>query len=372
MQLEPIIKQYQACLPMLTDDFSNKLSISSISNTSQVATVETTTDHGLSVNDFVTMGNVYSPVIIDTANESATEINFLTVTPHDLSKSDRAPADQNQMVRITSDSSPFDELYLLKSVGNRRRFIVERTTQPALPVGETLSLQEQAVIGFNGLKQVISVPTSTSFTYNMDFDFPSPNYVVGAFVSVGQRISGGIDIDLIQASYTKQLNEQLWLFVTPIQSAANKDRRTPLDSQSTQSQQGDFRQRVIDGFETYVFVPNKGEIVTKTNARFAYDVAQDLRPSIFKCVLGLNFDSGLACQGQEVITYNGDGPFLYNGTYYIHRFSFQLVLDITPDDTARDEFTRAFRTIMVTHKNQFSDITTYTSQIDLDEQPETS
>ena len=369
MKLQPIIEQLTTVLPVLSPYFSSRLDIDSISSAAQIATVTTTTAHGFSVGDVVTMANVVSPVEIDTAVEGATQVEFLTVTPHDLTLSPTAPKDQTQMVRITS--ATFDEEYKLTAVKNRFRFIVERTTQPSLPA-ETLSLQEQAIQGFNGLKTIDTVPDTTSFTYAMDFDFPSPNFTEDSFVASGTRISGAIDIGVAQDSYTKQSNESLWAFVLPQPSEANKDRRNPTDSQSNQSKQGDFRQYLTDGFDIYIFVPNKGDVLTKTNGRFAWDLVQDIRPSILKSVLGLSFPSGLACAGQEIINYNGDGFFAYNGAVYIHRFSFQLSLQITKDDTATEEFTRAFRDINMSQKNQFSDITTYTAEIDLDEEPETS
>jgi len=368
MIIEPIIKHLHSCLPVKSPYFSSRIQVVSVDKIGLIATVTTATDHGLSVGNFVTVGDVLSPIEIESAVETATEIDFKCVTPHDLTLSPTAPKDQNQMVRITGSS--FDEKYLLTKVTNRFRFTVKKDSQPALPVSDTLFLQEQSAIGYNGLKQVIDVPSSTSFTYELDFDYPAPNFTEDSYIATGVRISGGIDIDTVTESYTKQQEEELWLFVTPQDAEPNKDRRTPVDAQSTQSVQGDFRQRIIDGFEVYIFVPNKGSALTNTNGRFAWDLVQQIKPDLFQCLLGLTFDSGLACQGQEIITYNGDGFFSYNGSYYIHRFSFQNVIDITKDDTANEVFTRAFRDIMVEHKNQFSEITTYNSEINLDDEPE--
>ncbi|MCK4962082.1 MAG: hypothetical protein KAS19_06335 [Anaerolineales bacterium] len=370
MELAPIIQQLQTTLPDLSPYFSETLSIDSISVSGTTATVTTNVNHNLAQDEFVTITGVLVPVEVSTWTEigtPVTQIEVVTATEHDFTLSPRAPKDQNQQVRITSAS--FDQTYTLIGVPNRNKIILRQDSQPTAPA-ETLYVQEQFSRGYNGLKQITNIVSPTEFDYELESALAEPNFTTDSTVKARTRISGGIDIDTVTSSYTKQEENDLWLFVLPQESVSNKSRRTPIDAQSTSGQQGDFRQYILDGFEIYIFVPNKGNALTDTNGRFAWDLVQQIRPSIFQSVLGLSFDSGLACQGEEVITYLNDAYFDYNGAFYVHRFAFQLSIEITKDDIANPDVTRAFRDILVTHRNQFSDVTTYTSEIDLDVEPE--
>ena len=78
MKLAPIVNHLRRYLPLVTDAFSDTLSINTINIDSQgLVTVETTTDHGLSNNQSVVLTGVESRLIIDT---SLTEIDGNTVT----------------------------------------------------------------------------------------------------------------------------------------------------------------------------------------------------------------------------------------------------------------------------------------------------
>lgn len=362
MNTEDIIFKLQSRLPEKSPYFSDRLDIVGITVVGTTVTVATALDHDLSTGDQVLMGGVVSPVEIDSFVVGATETTITTVADHDLTLNPSVPYDLTQQIQITGTG--FDESYLLVEVPNRRTFVIENGV--ALPA-TVVFLQEQGV-GYNGLKTV-TVTSSTTFTYELDFVTPEPNHFDSSYVYKGMRISGAVSIDVIEQSYSAQELDNVWAFVVLGEFSANKDRRTDDDAISTEGRQNDFRQKIIQNFDIFLYVPNKGDVLTKTNGRAGRDLIEEIRVPLFQSILGDSLQSPLNAQGERVVTYTGDAPFLYNSSYYVHQVGFQQVVEITAADTAIESFNRAFRDIDVTHRNQFSDLTVYTSFIDLDDEP---
>lgn len=362
MNTEDIIFKLQSRLPEKSPYFSDRLDIASITLAGSTVTVATAIDHNLNTGDLVLMGGVLSPVEIDSFVVGATETTITTVTDHDLTLNSSIPYDLTQQVQITGTG--FDESYLLVDVPNRRTFVIKNGV--ALPA-TVVFLQEQGA-GYNGLKTV-TVTSATTFTYELDFVTPEPNHLDSSYVYKGMRISGAVSIEVIEQSYSAQELDNVWAFVVLGEFSANKDRRTDDDAITTEGRQNDFRQKIIQNFDVYLYIPNKGNILTDTNGRAGRDLVEAIRVPLFQSILGENLESPLNAQGERVVTYTGDAPFLYNGAYYIHQIGFQQVVEITAADTAIESFNRAFRDIDVTHRNQFSDLAVYTSFIDLDDEP---
>jgi len=367
MKNEDIINQLQGRLPVLSPYFSNQYSITSIYSAGSTATVTTSADHGLTTGDYVVINGVVTPTVVGTYTEVATEIEFNTLTDHDLTLNTGVIQDKSQKVLITG-SGGYSHSFRLKSVANRKKFVVYRDGEASLPA-ETFSLQESSLQGFNGSFIVTSTPSTTTFTYETYFTLPDPTIYVNAIAATAARVSGAITVETAMQSYTSQGVTDLWLFVVLNDNQANKDRMNLNDAFSTQGRQMDFRQKMISGFSLYVFVPNKGDILTKTNGRAARDIIEDIRVPLFQSVLGIDFDSGLCAGGQNATTYAGDGFLDYNDAFYVHEFNFQQVVEITSGDTAINGFSRAFRDVDVKIKNQFSDSTEYTAGVDLDDEP---
>lgn len=367
MKTEEVILILQSRLPVLSPFFSTRIQIQSVTKSEVIATVVTSSPHGLTPGDLVTVGNVSTPVVVDDFVETLEEIKFQTLTSHDLTFNESAPLDREQDVRIIG-SLGYSGSFRLTRVPNRITFFVDRNGAPALP-GETFSLQETFIYGFNGLKEVLTVPAPNTFTFELSFDLPAPNWTEEAFICARPRISGAVTIEQIIESYTEQPLDNLWSFVVLGDYQANKDRFNMNDALATQGRQADFRQKIITNFSVFVFVPNKGNILTDTNGRAARDVIEDIRSPLFESLLGIDLGSSLKAQGQGIVTYAGDSFYLYNGAFYVHEFKFQQVIEITSGDTAIRDVDRAFRDISVIHKNQFDELSVYLSDIDLDSDP---
>ena len=366
MKSQDIIAQMAATLPRNSGYFSNSCVPSSFSTSGGgLVTVTTSAPHKiLSVGDQVTISGVLTPVTITTATVNLDgTIDFVTATAHDLTLN---VVDPTTYVRITGTS--FDQTYQLIGVDSRYKFKVQVTTQPALPVG-TIKLQQAFLYGYNGKQTVLSIADASTFTFQLTEQFGNPVYYTGAKISTNIRVSGAISIDVITEAYTKQALDDMWAFVVLNDFTGNKDRMNPLDTNYATGISAEYRQRIIAGFNVYIIVPNKGEILTKTNGRAARDIIEDIRKPLFQSLLGIDFGSGLTSGGQNVCTWAGDRAYQYTGAYYIHEFSFQQVFDITYGDTAIVSDHRAFRDIDLSLKNQFSDLTAYTASINLDVNP---
>lgn len=367
MFIEPIVKQIAATLPRLTSFFSSNSQIVSFSTSGNLATIELTKEHGLSVGDEITVSNVKTPVQIDSfQNLGGNNWEAITVQDHDLTLN---AIDGIIEIQLTGNgyNPSYNELFVLTSVLNRKTFTFK--AEAFNPPAGNIYLQQSFLYAYNGLKQVVSVPSPIKLTYEINqADLLNP-FMAGAVVSYCHRISSAINPEIANRAYTKQSDGDLWLFVTPLDASPNKSRENLNDGITTQARQADFMQKVIDGFNLYIFVPNKGEIITDSNGRAAWDLIQMLKPSILRSVVGIDFQSGLAAQGQNVTVYNGDGQFDYLDSYYIHEFSFQQVLEITEKDTAIQVDDRAFRDVCLLLNNQFSEDSEYTALLNLDEKP---
>jgi len=365
MKTSDVISQIRAVLPTKTELFSTRLTITGVVKAGSVATFTTSAAHGLEASEYVTVSGVVTPIVIDTVTDLGDTYEIRTLTEHDLTL--HPTLDDAKTVQITGTA--YDQEFDLVDVPNRFRFVITKGSQPAFPVG-TIYLQQTAMIGYNGLKQVIAAPSTTTFTAAISFDLPQPNYVTGAYTYCRHRISGAISIDVVINSYTKQAADNLWLFVVLGDFGANKDRKNVNDAISTQGRQGDFCQKIIENFSVFVIVPNKGSVLTNTNGRAARDIIEDIRKPLLQSLLGIRFPISLAAPGQGIVTYAGDSFYLYNDAYYVHEFLFQQVVEITFGDTAIVEFDRAFRDVDMTIQNQFSDVSEYTALVNLDDEPE--
>ena len=368
MKTEQIILQLQSKLPSLSPYFSDRLQVIGMSKLSGTnVEIQTLTAHGLAVDDLITVGNIVSSVTVDTYTETATQITFTLLADHDFTYNANAPLDAGQVVKVYYAGVNYE--YRLKSVPNRRTLIVYVDDQDPIPLLLTIEIQQLFPYGWNGLKQVAAVPSSVLLQYDAGFDVSVTLGLAEGYICKSPRISGAVDIETLIRSYTEQPLDEVWAFVVLGSNAANNDRLNANDATTTQGRQSDFRQKIITNFSIFIFVPNKGEVLTKTNGRAARDLIEDLRLPIFQSILGVDLSADLYAQGQGIITYNGDAPVSYDGAVYIHEFKFQQVIEITSKDTAIRDFERAFRDISLIQTNQFDDLSVYTAAINLDEEP---
>ena len=364
-----VIEQLWKRLPRQSTNFTTNVNIVSISVAGLVATVTTATAHGLLINNLANVIGVSEPVEIDTVTDNAPTSNTFTITTltdHDLTKNQR---EVGIVVDARITGGAIDETFTVLAVTNRRSFTVTKGT--ATPAQGDF-LQQLFISGFNGLKQVVSVPTTTTFTYALTATLADPNLVEGS-ISGKHRISGAVNFEIAKAAYTRQDDNEYWLFVVIEDTSPNKDRKGTEDSSATRGTKQAFYQVVIEGFSLYLFIPNKGVTAQTAGGLIARDKAIDERAAVLSSILGIQFNPGLENPGQKVVTYDGDGAAEsdFGGAVYVHRFLFQQVTAITNQDTAVESDDRAFRDINfdITGLGIGDSAVSISADVDLDDTP---
>jgi hypothetical protein len=115
-----------------------------------------------------------------------------------------------------------------------------------------------------------------------------------------------------------------------------------------------------------LFIPTKDEIA----ARAARDAAEVMFRSLTKSLLFSSFNSQLYVGNQGTVQFRNHGSVSYQGTHYVHGYSFEQTVDLTFDDTVGEDVSVALRNIIYTLGPDFGtkeDI--LGADVDLDETP---
>lgn len=360
MKIADIITQLATVLPLLSTRYTEFVDVSTVSGDGATATVVTTAAHGLSVNSPVFITNVAIDTAITTVTVTANIATVETATDHDLTLG--WPPHATVTLSGFTDVSWNDSFPLL-SVPNRRKFTIDigALTTPTLNTNEVL--EELVTGGFNGPQKVLTVPDTTSFTFASTFSTDAS----GGEVVTQIRIAGAESGARAEGEYTKQPgDDDLWLFVTqPDTVNVSKDRHALGDAVSEQSANTAYELDLLDGFTVWCFVPAKNSKAGLGPSDIARDlVLRDLLLAIQRYKPA----SGLANDTPSRVVLRSHGPALYNGAFYVHQFVFEIPLRMSTDDTLTLANTVAFRDVSLTINNPES-ASVLTALVDLDEEP---
>jgi len=358
MKLADVTKQLQLLLPKYTGLLGDVLDISGIVATASVATIDTSKVHGLETGDAVVLANVGTNTPIIGVSQDGLIFTFTTGTDHDLTLD--SPDHENVTLDGFTDSA-WNDSFSLVDVPNRRSFKVQSVnTLPVLNGNEIL--QEIRSDGVNG-RQRVTVTTSTEFT--IDGTFLAANYS-GGTVNARVRVAGSITLKRAMDQYTKQNLSDIWAFVVMSDAQVSKDRNTKNDSDASLPTGTEMRQRVIDGFEVFLFINTTKDIA----ATDAVDIARhDLLLPILKSVYGAFFSSGLSGDSDFRTVFTNHGLVDYNKAVLVYAYQFQTLYDITDGDTVEPLDTRAYRDVDGTQAIGGDDTDDMTFTIDLDDTP---
>jgi len=361
LKASDVILQLYSKIPQYTDKFTVDAVLSSVTSVGLVATGATTTNHGLSIGDLVNITEIKTPVVISTLTRVDDILFCETATDHDLTE-----GYQENVEIADANEAEFNGTFTLLSVTNRRNFTLQTTDSGATTGTGTILGLDIGKDRYTGLKTVVSVPTVKTFTYALDIAIPSASSGTGV-ASVGFRISGSATLQRAVDSYTKQELEDLWMFVVLGSVTASKDRNINSDAIAVQNSGTDWKQQLIQPFSIHCFVSVGDEL----SARNIRDDFEDIAAFIFKSIVGVKFESGLAQGAYYKTVFDSHGVQNYNNAIYIHTFNFQTVADLTFGDIVSDpEGEVAFRDISL---NMSTDLMTTDSEIlsnniDLDEE----
>lgn len=358
MKLADVTRQLQLLLPKYTDLVGDVLDISSIVATDTTATITTTTIHKLSDGEAVVLSGVGANTAIDSVSQDGLIFTFTTVTDHDITFG--SPNHINASLQGFTDTD-WNDSFKITSVPNRRTFKVQSDNViPTLNGNETL--EEVRSDGVNGRFKV-TVTSQSVFT--IEGTFLASNYT-GGRVSSKVRIAGSATFNRAFNQYTKQNITDLWMFVVMGDAQVSKDRNTMNDSNASIPTGTEMRQRVMDGFELFIFQ----NVTTDMAATDAIDNARhDLQLPIMKSVQGAYFDSGLSGASDFRTAFVTHGLTDYTKSVLVYVYQFQTLYDLTDGDTVEPLDTRAYRDTSYTHEIGGDDTTDMTGIVNHDSDP---
>lgn len=358
MKASDLVSQLQSTLPIYTNLFSDTLTIDSLTRSGTTITAVTPTVHGLVNGDKVIISGALTPIEITSLTQVNNVATAITSSAHDFTD------DYTTTVNVVGAAqSEYNGIHDFIHQSNRLTFEYSITGDPVSPAtGADIYVIENLKQGYNGA-HIITVIDDYTFSYEITSQPGSPA-LGNIILSKTNRISAGISIDRIIESYTPQLANKLWMFVVLGSSNASKDRFISTDNTFVWVPGQDYRQRIIDNINLYIFAPCE----TETSGAIVRDLMQDLLSPILRSVLRFHTPTGFADVTNFGITFGGHDFYAYKYPYYVHQYIFEYTYDITYQDTLNSDNSVAFRDIELNFLNQMGIVTAHTN-VDLDDEP---
>lgn len=361
MKGSDVILQIQSKLPGLTNMFSTDYPLTSLTKAGTTVTAVTTTPHGLSVGHYAYMANTNRQTDILSVTRVGTVATIVTQDPHDLTENFFETVD---MVGFTAGGTVFNGNFPLLSVPNRYTYTIRVANSGATTGTGPGKLLEPWRLGFRGWVQVVTVPTSTSFTYTSADSFNATAYGTNMVARTVPRITGAASLERAQASYTKFGNNQLWAFIIMGDVVASKSRHTMTDPIGTSTAASTYRQFLMNSVYVYVFIPMTQSI----SGRAERDLMADVGKYLYKSMVGKAYPSYFVDEPVATLNFKQHHQAQYLTSYYIHEFEFEAVTEITTNDIVEPDTTRAFRDLYLHQLNDFN-VENLSTQINLDDIP---
>ncbi len=361
MRIGDVVKQIRAILPNYTDYFGDAANISSINASGGVATITTASAHGIVTGSAVTIAGVETRTPISAVSQDGINFTFTTGTDHDLTLGWQEH--ENIELGGFTDAN-WNTAFELKDVENRRSFKVMSSNGTPVLNGNEYLLEKDRIDGVNGVYSA-TVTSATEFMITGDF-IDGVYTPVNGNVFLNPRVASVIDVDRALDEYTEQGLSDFWLFVEPLDVEVSKDRSTYSDAIATIAEGNEMRTRMLDGFVCYIVAPVTDQIAAENSL----DICRhDLLLPMMRTLYGVKFDTGLSNAADFRTILSGHGVAAYNKAFLVYRYEFQVIVDLTDDDTVLPSGTRAFRDIDYTHSIGGNDTTDMTANIDLDDDP---
>lgn len=364
MKAADVVRQLRAVLPKVTDLFSEVISIASLTRSGTTVTATTSTDHGLTTGNSIVITGALTPTDISSLTFLDGIATAETATSHDLTIGweSAKPSDNAQITVIGANEAAYNGNHVFQEVPNRTKFTYPVSGTPASPATGSPQLLEQFNSGYNGV-HTITVTSTTTFTYEIT---QTPNSPAQGTINVykGIRVTRAVNTQRIEEAYTKKSTNKLWAFVVLGDVISSKDREVESDATTMIGAGTDIHHRLLTPFSVFVLVPDTNEIAG-ANAR---DLMEDIRPFLYKSLLGVKFNTGLSSQTKYGSIAEGDGFSGYSGAVYTHEFKFNNMTDIVYADIKDPDDNVAFRNIELEFLDD-EDTVELTANVNLDEEP---
>lgn len=366
MKAQDIILHLMRWLPEYTDEFSSGVTPVSVVVSGTTVTMTFSAAHGIVDGGIVSIKDALVENPIDTIDDSGDNVVFTTILDHDITEG------WTGTVNLTSVLTPsVNGDYTLISSENRRTF--EIASFPDVLATDVVLNEPKEYVNINGLYNVTLIsPTQISFELSQAFPVDPVIKTNSVNVLNAIRISGGSEIERLIKHYDEQPVKKLWGFVVLGDSTVNKDRNVADDPPLQQGGLNDWGILMMQNFNFFVFVPSKNDdgYVTATG-RPSRDLIEDIRPELYKAILGTEFDTGFTGRPSSVTVPTGDNLYKDLDAYIVHQFQFQQVAYVSSADVIEKSPTVALRNISIDYLDVWNDTDNILMEADinLDENP---
>jgi len=227
-------------------------------------------------------------------------------------------------------------------------------------------LLESRTAGVVGVQTVATLPSATSFTFDVS---GVPSLPTGAIENIkiitGIRVYGAADIERAQAAYTKLAAGKAALFVIMSDADISKDRHTLNDGIAAFARSNIGKQIILQNFSTTVFLPTENQLAGHTAQNQAYG---EVYRALASVLYGFEFDDPDTKQPYVCVN-NGHGPGIYNSAYYTHVYDWQVPSVVTFENGYNLSPDVAWRDIVSSWALNSDDAAQLALNIDLDIEP---
>jgi hypothetical protein len=256
---------------------------------------------------------------------------------------------------ITSPATPLPQIYC-QAIYTPYTFFFATSGTPSSPATGTIYQLLSLNGGYNGFYEIASVPTDDTFTYTMNLSsLNSP--AQGTVTATTTRIDSGISASRVAETYTKKSTGEYWLFVIPNSEVTSKNTRETTDANYRYTTGSAYNQILIGSFDLLLFIPTTNSLANGDS----WDLAEDMKPFIFKSIVGVSIDSDFSNDNTNTttgISYIGASPeFLDQKAFYAHRFAFEITGKIQQADIIDQNDFFAFRRITERYLDSDKDYT---------------
>ena len=361
MKIAPIINQLVNYLPLYSSNFSERLQVLAVSvDPSNVVTVTTTTDHGLTTGDGIVLQGTEVSLKIDPAAcvIDGNKVSFVTLDKHNFVMNfnykevngDKSNTAGNKAIIKLSDFGDdfYDGEHLIYDVPNKNTIVVEFASAPPPIQADTPLCYDGAWYLMDGFHNIQVIDTD-------EFAFEIPNFLTEAVikgnmtVDKNMRITGCINNERISDMYTRQPTNDLWAFVTDSSDELSKDRQTQTDAVASRTYGVDYRMQLVDNVSVFLVAPVSDEI----SGRLGHDQIEDEKINVIKALAGSYYQNPFSSGDQFKINYIGSDLLSYNTSFLIKEMRFQTSCDIVIQDVQRRLFFRSVKQISSTYNKGY-------------------
>lgn len=315
-----IANQLKARLPSIINDFTDQISITSLSRSGNTITAVTDGNHLLNDNNTPTIAGAKEPIAITSLTRDGSTVTAVCAVKHKLPNPANLKAEDIPTLEIAGTTPvEYSGNFLLVSTPDYFTFTYKITDTPATPATTEGFLLITGNFLYNGQK-LVTVVNATTFTYQSittNLQTPAQGTIV---LHTAARIDWAATLDVAQDHYTGNTVRQTqnWLYIVVGDRTAFKKGTIADDIVSLQDTNPEYRYDTEIPFFLYIFVPTTTGILAGVQADQARDYIQALLKSIGNFILPSNLSEGCL----NPVTYLADGTEFYNKAYYVHRFEF--------------------------------------------------